>query len=509
MSIDWLIDWLIDCFIHWLIDWLSWFYRCRLLSWSRTTPSWPLTPRWSTRTAHSWWTTKPSTTFAAAIWTLNAPLTPIWTGWLVRSSPPSRRRCALTAPSTSILRNSKLTWFVSLTFFFQLFWPFWWSKKTSSLCALHNDCLFSSGAVSPHPFPAGDLCAHHLGRESLPRAADCEFVSSLLKSNTKLNTKLNIGLNSTFDGRKFQFKLVEAIWYCMFKWIDLCWIEYISLNLFGRLIDWLIFWSIDWLIGWLVVFFRWEWPPFVCLLWSSGVGDHQFVLWAGQPDGQVRSAPRKVHGLLHVVSRWCRPQRRQRRDRRYQDQAQHPVCRLVPHRIQGKNHTRNAINWPIHGRLDWLINHLIIDSGIDRLIDWLVGWLIDWLIWYRTPLADIFLIGKIILNVFIPAEVYSWHWFDFFLPLGWNQLSTADRRARWWLGQGAACRLHAVQHDGHRGGLGPFGPQIRPDVRQTRLCPLVRGRRNGGGWIQRGSGRFGRTGEGLRRGMLFSVVFFL
>ena len=311
------------------------------------------------------------------------------------------------------------------------------------------------------------------------------------------------------------------------NWSVLNWINHIK---FVRLIDWLFVWlidcSFDWLIvrlidwlidwlfvrlivrlivrsiDWLIVFFRSEWPAFLCLLWSLGVGNHQFVLWAGQPDGEVRSAPRKVHGLLHVVSRWCRPQRRQRRDRRYQDQAQHPVCRLVPHRIQGKNNTRNAMNWQIHGLLDWSII-----SSLTRA-------LIDWLIWYHTiPYRDsigrYFLIGIIILIDLISAEVHSWHWFDFFLLVGWNQLSAADRRARWWLGQGPACRMHAVQHDGHRGGLGPFGPQIRPDVRQTRLCPLVRGRRHGGGWIQRGSGRFGRTGEGLRRGMLFSVVFFL
>ena len=33
--------------------------------------------------------------------------------------------------------------------------------------------------------------------------------------------------------------------------------------------------------------------------------------------------------------------------------------------------------------------------------------------------------------------------------------------------------VHVVQHNCHRRGLGEVGPQVRPDVRQARLCSLV------------------------------------
>merc|ERR1719348_2034030 len=44
------------------------------------------------------------------------------------------------------------------------------------------------------------------------------------------------------------------------------------------------------------------------------------------------------------------------------------------------------------------------------------------------------------------------------------------------------------------------GPQVRFDVRQARLCPLVRRRRHGGGRVLRSSRGHGCLGEGLRGG---------
>ena len=57
-------------------------------SWNLTIRSWPLTQPWSTQTAPSWLTTRPSTTFAAETLMLSALLTLILTGWLDRLSPP-------------------------------------------------------------------------------------------------------------------------------------------------------------------------------------------------------------------------------------------------------------------------------------------------------------------------------------------------------------------------------------------------------------------------------------
>uniref|UniRef100_A0A8C3K9G5 Alpha-tubulin n=1 Tax=Calidris pygmaea TaxID=425635 RepID=A0A8C3K9G5_9CHAR len=48
--------------------------------WSPTTPSSPRTPPWSTRTAPSWWITRPSMTSATATWTSSVPPTPTSTG---------------------------------------------------------------------------------------------------------------------------------------------------------------------------------------------------------------------------------------------------------------------------------------------------------------------------------------------------------------------------------------------------------------------------------------------
>merc|ERR1711988_1968692 len=62
--------------------------------------------------------------------------------------------------------------------------------------------------------------------------------------------------------------------------------------------------------------------------------DHQRLLRARQHDDQVRPTSRQVHGLLHDVP-WRRcPQGRERCHRHHQDQAHHPVRRLVPHWLQ-------------------------------------------------------------------------------------------------------------------------------------------------------------------------------
>uniref|UniRef100_A0A8B9SLG1 Uncharacterized protein n=1 Tax=Anas platyrhynchos TaxID=8839 RepID=A0A8B9SLG1_ANAPL len=150
---------------------------------------------------------------------------------------------------------------------------------------------------------------------------------------------------------------------------------------------------------------------------AVGGRDHQLVLRAGQPDGEVRPSARQVHGVLPAVPRRRGAQGRQRRHRHHQDQAQHPVRGLVPHGLQGG-----------------------------------------------------------------------------------HQLPAAHRGAGGGPGQGAARRLHAEQHHGHRRGLGSPRPQVRPDVRQARLRALVRGRGHGGGRVLRGARGHGCPGEGLRGG---------
>jgi len=54
-----------------------------------------------------------------------------------------------------------------------------------------------------------------------------------------------------------------------------------------------------------------------------------------------------------------------------------------------------------------------------------------------------------------------------------HQLSAAYRCARRRLGQSAASGMHAEQHHSHRWGLGAPRPQVRLDVRQACLRPLV------------------------------------
>ena len=56
-----------------------------------------------------------------------------------------------------------------------------------------------------------------------------------------------------------------------------------------------------------------------------------------------------------------------------------------------------------------------------------------------------------------------------------HQLPAPDRGARRRPRQGAARRVHDLQQHRHRRGVLPPRPQVRPHVRQARLCPLVRG----------------------------------
>ena len=74
------------------------------------------------------------------------------------------------------------------------------------------------------------------------------------------------------------------------------------------------------------------------LPWTAdSLWNHQCLLWAGQPDGQVWPSSRQVHGLLHALPWWRRPQGRQCGHCHHQDQEVHPVCRLVPHWLQGRH----------------------------------------------------------------------------------------------------------------------------------------------------------------------------
>ena len=57
---------------------------------------------------------------------------------------------------------------------------------------------------------------------------------------------------------------------------------------------------------------------------------------------------------------------------------------------------------------------------------------------------------------------------------GGHQLPASHRRSGRRPGQGAAGGVHDEQHDGHSGGLGQTGPQVRPHVREEGLRPLVR-----------------------------------
>ena len=62
--------------------------------------------------------------------------------------------------------------------------------------------------------------------------------------------------------------------------------------------------------------------------------DHQCVLQATQPDGDVWPSPWSMHGLLHVIAWWHGSQRCQCCHRHHQAQAYHPVCGLAPHWLQ-------------------------------------------------------------------------------------------------------------------------------------------------------------------------------
>merc|ERR1719266_71421 len=83
---------------------------------------------------------------------------------------------------------------------------------------------------------------------------------------------------------------------------------------------------------------------------------------------------------------------------------------------------------------------------------------------------------------------------------GWHQLPAPDCGALRGPCQGAQGRLHAQQHHRDRRGLGQARPQVRPDVRQARLRPLVRWGGHGGGRVLRGSRGSCCSREGLRGG---------
>ena len=68
--------------------------------------------------------------------------------------------------------------------------------------------------------------------------------------------------------------------------------------------------------------------------------NHQHVFWASQSDGEMWPTPRKVHGLLSVVPRWCGTKGCERSHCHHQDQENHSICGLVPNWIQGEK-----INW--------------------------------------------------------------------------------------------------------------------------------------------------------------------
>lgn len=73
-----------------------------------------------------------------------------------------------------------------------------------------------------------------------------------------------------------------------------------------------------------------------------------------------------------------------------------------------------------------------------------------------------------------------------------HQLPAPHRGARRRPGQGAARGVHDLQLHRHRRGLLSPGPQVRPDVRQARLCALVR---RAGGVV--GEWRGGWAGGGV------------
>ena len=63
------------------------------------------------------------------------------------------------------------------------------------------------------------------------------------------------------------------------------------------------------------------------------------------PDGEMRPPAWEVHGVLHALQGGRCAQGRQRGHRHHQDEAEHPVCRLVSHWIQGKGQvSKNSLN---------------------------------------------------------------------------------------------------------------------------------------------------------------------
>ena len=80
-------------------------------------------------------------------------------------------------------------------------------------------------------------------------------------------------------------------------------------------------------------YFCWKGIPRV----SLSCWNHKLCFRTRSDDGQMWPKTRKVHGLLHDVQRWCRPQGCQRRCRHHQDQENHLIRRLVPNWFQVRN----------------------------------------------------------------------------------------------------------------------------------------------------------------------------
>uniref|UniRef100_A0A8D8UAD8 Uncharacterized protein n=1 Tax=Cacopsylla melanoneura TaxID=428564 RepID=A0A8D8UAD8_9HEMI len=83
--------------------------------------------------------------------------------------------------------------------------------------------------------------------------------------------------------------------------------------------------------------------PSAPLWWLPGHNVQEMAVIRTCGDGETRIChskirmwlSRQVHGLLYVVQRRCCAQGCQRCHCHHQDQENHSVCRLVPHRIQG------------------------------------------------------------------------------------------------------------------------------------------------------------------------------
>ena len=121
----------------------------------------------------------------------------------------------------------------------------------------------------------------------------------------------------------------------------------------------------------------------------------------------------------------------------------------------------------------------------------------------------------------LPFSFFSFLCLSFYSYLGRSEQRPHVHCGGVQHGGGPALRLHALQQHGRRGGLGQvscnwwiaghvitiltsdWSPsqakhQVRPDVQQEGLRPLVRGGGHGGGGVCRGQGQPRGPGEGLR-----------